>query len=310
MEDINKITINPRIIEILLKILYFRYDEEDYSLAIGPLGVEVLLSLGLSERATASLKDFLRKIEELENTKKGDDLKNSVFALKKEENRELMRILTTKDVLKIAKEVLKDRAVKQLEYDNWNVYGDYVKYWRQDLIDALRENGFIFDENSNEFLYSGNLLKITFEPIIEGEFIKTHFEDQLYENLKREINAAYSHGFFTVTLILSRKLIENLLIDVLRKKYPPSGGGLSMYYNENTRHFLYFSDLVNNLENHKEDFKAFEDVVNEILSLINELRETANAGAHSIVFYSDRKSIDELKIPHLIDLLVHLYERT
>ena len=40
----------------------------------------------------------------------------------------------------------------------------------------------------------------------------------------KEINRAFSHRCFTCVFVLFRKLVENLIIDILRVKYPESGG--------------------------------------------------------------------------------------
>lgn len=303
------LTINPRITGILLKILYYRYDNTDYSLAVGPIGAKALLSLGLSSKVEASLKKFLRAMKKLQKNEKAKMLELLIVQLRKDENRALMELLNTKDILKIAKDVLIDRTIKQYENNNWNVYGDYIKHWRPDLIEALKENGIYYDEGSQLLSYANNPIKISFEHYLSESFIKAKFGEQLYEELKNEINKAYSHGLFTATIILSRKLVENFLIDILRKKYPPSNSGLEIYYIPAQGRFRDLSDLINELDGRKQDFEPDVETVKSILELTNHMREKANSGAHSIVFYADKNDIESLKIPELIDRLSYLEDR-
>jgi hypothetical protein len=54
-------------------------------------------------------------------------------------------------------------------------------------------------------------------------------QDFFYDQLKDEINKAYKFGLFTSVIILSRKLIEDLIIDVLRSKSPTNNPNKSNF---------------------------------------------------------------------------------
>lgn len=309
MPNVNEIVINPKINELLIKILAFRYDYER-PLTIGTIGAKVLLSLQLSKEVTTILKKFRVEMENPPSELyKGlsDNDKRGIF--RGELKKTLMAVLTTEDTLKFAKEVLTDHKVKGYAWDNWNEEGDQIRYWRPELIESLKENGIQYDETSKQFSYVGTTLTISITPYLSTSFIIMDLSEPLYENLKNEINRAYSYGLFTSALVLSRKLVENLLVDILRKKYPVVNNGLDVYYITNKRRFKDFSTLIDELESRKADFTPDMSVVETILKFIKPIRETSNSGAHSLTFYSNKNEVDKLEIPELIERLIYLNNR-
>lgn len=102
-----------------------------------------------------------------------------------------------------------------------------------------------------------------------------------YPQLIADINSTYRLGVNDAALVLSRKLIENLLIDILRKKYGTDR--LDLYFDTSTKQFENFNTLKENFEENISDFEYYSDTPDsELISLIDEFRHTANRGAHSI----------------------------
>ncbi|MCL5099638.1 MAG: hypothetical protein M1158_00760 [Candidatus Marsarchaeota archaeon] len=309
MPNVNDIVINPRINELLIKILAFRYDYER-PLTVGTTGAKVLLSLQLSKDVTAILKKFMSEMENPPSELyEGLSDRDKRGILRGELRKTLMAVLTTEDTLKFAKEVLVDHTVKGYTWNSWNEQGEQIKYWRPELIESLKENGIQYDETSKQFSYADTTLTISITPYLSNVFIMMDLGEPLYENLKNEINKAYSYSLFTSALMLSRKLVENLLIDILRKKYPVAINGLDVYYITNKRRFKDFSVLIDELETRKANFAPDVPVVEVILTLIKPIRETSNSGAHSLTFYSNKNEVDALKIPELIERLIYLNNR-
>ena len=92
---------------------------------------------------------------------------------------------------------------------------------RNDFLNFLESNGMVYDEPSNSYRIQNNQQTVAF-PNSRSDLITSSFQDLLYKDLNMEINITWKLGLFSSTLILARKYIENLVIDVLRKKYPPS----------------------------------------------------------------------------------------
>ena len=98
--------------------------------------------------------------------------------------------------------------------------------------------------------------------------------------------------------ILIRKLFENLIIDILRKKYGTAD--ISLYYNPNKGRFQDFFILLKNLDSKKDNFHYITtNLDSSQIKKINRYRETGNSGAHSIdvdhtvdQIYKDKENIN------------------
>lgn len=140
------------------------------------------------------------------------------------------------------------------------------------------------------------------------KLIDIDFSDIFYNELKDEINEAYRMGLFTSVMLLSRKLFENLIIEILRIKYPSSvPGNLELYFIKNNKRFQDFTILLKNIEDRKGDFTVDEQIITEIISLIKPFRISANSNAHSIIIVSDEKAILDFQIPRISALLFRLH---
>ena len=117
--------------------------------------------------------------------------------------------------------------------------------------------------------------------------------DDFYDELIENINQCYRIGVYDGTFVLTRKHLENLVIDLLRKEYPKSY--LKMYYIPEQHRFRNFNDLLKVFEYRLKDYQSYSDGLdNELISDINRFRESANSDAHSIVRNPDKDEIDDL----------------
>ena len=115
-----------------------------------------------------------------------------------------------------------DRCVRWIERARGNQIVKYVKDERDqfilEFIDYLDESGIIYDKSAKTIRTGGKPSSQIF-PSTRGNLIETKFDDFFYANLTKEINLAYKFGMFTSAIILSRKMIENLVIEIFRAKY-------------------------------------------------------------------------------------------
>ena len=147
-------------------------------------------------------------------------------------------------------------------------------------------------------------------PIVRKEengLIETIFNEFFYDTLKKEINICFNNELFTSVFILSRKLIENLVIDILRKKFPPSSSTLPLYYDTQNGRFIDFSILLKNLEDNKDSFGIDKSLVEQFISLVKPFRPRANSNTHSIETLADQKDVEKFKIPEMIALLLRIH---
>jgi hypothetical protein len=137
-----------------------------------------------------------------------------------------------------------------------------------------------------------------------------NYPDDFYKELIEEINFQYANKHSMSLSILIRKLFENLIIDILRKKYGTGPTDLPLYYETSKRRFHDFSVLLKNLESKQADFHYISPNINDtFMRELNEYREYGNAGAHSIdvnmkVEYFTGKKED---INHKVRLLIRVF---
>lgn len=133
-----------------------------------------------------------------------------------------------------------------------------------------------------------------------------HISDEFYSDLIADINNCYQAGVDEATLILTRKLIENLLIDLLRTKYGHSEGDIDLFYDTENRQFRRFSTLIENIQTNMGDFEYYSDRMDdEIISEIRELKNGGDASAHSIELAPSEEIMEEYqsKANDLADIL-------
>lgn len=134
------------------------------------------------------------------------------------------------------------------------------------------------------------------------------YPDDFYKTLIEEINFQYIHKCAMSLSILVRKLIENLIIDILRKKYGTIH--LDFYYNPDRRRFHDYSVLLKNLDERQNDFHYITQNLDvTFIRELNYYRETGNSSAHSIdtninieIFNSKKDDINN-KVKLLIRIL-------
>ncbi len=139
----------------------------------------------------------------------------------------------------------------------------------------------------------------------EKEFVQVEgLPDDFYKPLLIEINLAFRKGMVISLAVLVRKLFENLIIDILRKKYGTRE--LVLYYDPSRRRFQEFSVVLENFRKKKEDFLHITDKVDMVINDIQEYRETGNANAHSIDVKTDASYFVNKQETIQFDLLVRL----
>lgn len=217
--------------------------------------------------------------------------------------------LPLEDSLIVIKDILENESAKRDESSNWNYFGDYVKYWRPQLIDFLKDNGIEYNDSSKTFsLIGGEPILITTTKRKLPVLLDIEFNDFFYDALKKEINKAYKFGLFTSTMFLSRKLLENLVIEILRIKYPQNvQGNLDIYYNARDGRFHDFTILLRNFEQKKDDFNVDKQIISEFISLVKSFRPRANSNTHSIVVISNEDEVLTYDIEKMAALLLKLW---
>lgn len=123
-----------------------------------------------------------------------------------------------------------------------------------------------------------------------------------------EINMAYTHKCYTSVLILCRKVVENMLIDILRKKFPENKKeNKELYFDVAQRRFKDFSVILKNFRTKSHEFEMNKKLVERIADIAENLKDKANDSAHSwFHLVRKQKEIDDFDVQNLISLIKKL----
>ena len=133
-------------------------------------------------------------------------------------------------------------------------------------------------------------------------------DDKLLKAHLDEINKAYTHGCYTATFVLCRKVLENLLIHhILRKKYPKkTKEHREKYFDFSRNRYIDFNKIIENLRRSSTDFGTEKKLVERICDLAEGFKETANEMTHSLYHIATKKEIDSKNFQHILDLIKEL----
>jgi len=302
---------HPKIYECLLKCYFYIGNFSfDYFL-------KIIKILPLSKKYDLEAEKDKTREEILSTAKKNNDeslidiYENTYWGTKKLHNKlylslkEYLESLPFEDIIKLLSDIFPSSEFRRMQGNNWNHYGEVIEDWRKDLIHHLEIGGIYYDEEKRQFLEKGD--EISLEKVIyKTDILKCKFDDIFYNNLISEINRAYKIGAYTGAFILCRKLIENLVIEILRKKFPPNAKNLEIYYKEKENRFQDFSILIENLDLKKEEFNIDKELIEEVISLIKPFRPTSNSKTHSIIIIGNEEDINNFKIERIVGLLIRI----
>jgi len=303
------IKIHPQIYDLILKC-HYHLNGQSYEYFL-----EILRILPLSKKFDLEKikEEYRRGIakETRDDPKALKEFESSVWSPKEhwgklyENLLEYLKDLPEQDIFRILSDLLGDARLNYLKGDRWNYYGDWVKDWPKQLEHFLKVCGITYDGEKREFITEDQEFDIQ-KAISTSDLIQIEFKEIFYRELKGEINKCYKLGAFTAVFILARKLIENLLIDILRLKFPINKENLGIYYRADKKRFNDFAVLLENLKDKKDEFNIDKDKVEEFLKLVKPFRPSANSNAHSLIIRGKKEEIDSYQIERMAGLLIRL----
>lgn len=133
-----------------------------------------------------------------------------------------------------------------------------------------------------------------------------------YDRLEDEINLAFNNPELpNAVLVLSRKLIENLVSNLLEYKFGPEKIGL--FYNVAQRRAHDFSILLDNLKENRSAFEPdHQELIDKFLKILSDtdFRREANSKTHKVMEYLESmREISKLKIIDMTQILLQLIDR-
>lgn len=132
--------------------------------------------------------------------------------------------------------------------------------------------------------------------------------DDFYYTLVETINRSFAIGIYPAVSVFSRKLLENLLVDILRKKF--TGTNVEMYFDVNHRRHHSFNVLLKNFEENLDQFHpSMPSLDHEFINKLNKFREVGNSAAHTLELDVRREDLKGQKddLEFLTKCLVRLF---
>lgn len=146
--------------------------------------------------------------------------------------------------------------------------------------------------------------------LIETKYLDiAEYPDDFYKDLVALINKCYIYGIYPVVYVFSRKLLENLLIDILRKKYGMKN--IELFFDTKHRRHHSFNVLMKNFVDKIEDFKIIiPSLDHNFINTINKFRESGNSAAHTLEMSVKKEEIDDVRddLMFVIKTLVRLWK--
>lgn len=107
---------------------------------------------------------------------------------------------------------------------------------------------------------------------------------------------------------MCRKLIENLLTDVIRTKYPQNNRqNIELYFDTAKGRTRDFSEIIQNLKKRSTDFGPDKKLLERILVKSQEFKDDANDKAHSwFHILKSPRELDDKHIQEIVDMIGRL----
>jgi hypothetical protein len=193
-------------------------------------------------------------------------------------------------------------AVAQLyaKANHTTVYGKLDKEDKASLPNIeLEKEKITIKQKSKKTKAAKNKIDILISHQTSNPFRKGHIE---------ELNRAYTYKCFTSVFILLRKIVENMLIDILRRKFPSKNlANKELYFDVDQNRFKDFSIIIANFRKKALDFSVDKKLVEKIADSATLLKDKSNDKAHSWFHLVKRKAeVDDLDPQTLIDLIAQL----
>lgn len=134
------------------------------------------------------------------------------------------------------------------------------------------------------------------------------YPEVFYRRLESEINDCYSSGLPNATLILSRKLIENLVYNILETKYPRHR---PLWWDIDHNRPQDFGRLLGTLNLKRNEFVYDQRaLLDHLLVIVKPYMREANLKAHRIMNYVESKEeLGTLKVPEIVQVALKLLNK-
>lgn len=156
---------------------------------------------------------------------------------------------------------------------------------------------------------SDNLNKKKVENEVIPDYINFVTDDTFINKHLKEISKNYYYGCYNSALILSRKVLENLIIQILKNKYPNNTKEeKSLYYNTSKRRFQDYEFVLKNLYDKRNDFDIDKPkIIERLYQKCKIIKGDMNDNTHALYFFIEsEKEFDDFNLQTIFDLITKL----
>ncbi|MEZ5333827.1 MAG: hypothetical protein R2741_00565 [Methanolobus sp.] len=142
--------------------------------------------------------------------------------------------------------------------------------------------------------------------LVDVEFFEDH-----YNSIKTEINISFKRGNTISAFMLSRELIRNLLLDLIRIRFPPaSAENVNLYYDLKNNTHREVRVLTGVIRRQKDDFDLNPEALDHLANMIDVMEPKTRPGSHSFFTVITRENLEHYRINEIAELLVEMIEFT
>jgi len=139
------------------------------------------------------------------------------------------------------------------------------------------------------------------------KFIQYETQDIFIQGHIKEVNLCYTYHAYTAAFILCRKIIENLLIEIIIKKYPQKKDNLDLYFDKSKNRPYDFSIILKNLRIKINDFGTEKALLDRVLNKVEIFKDEANSKTHSTYhLLRGPKELDDATVPDILEMISRL----
>ena len=236
-----------------------------------------------------------------------------LYKFMSEENFEFanfIQTIPTYKYLPILQKIVFDEKILQTRKDGWNYYGEPIRSWHPKIIELLRASGINIDTGNKKLS-----LPDVEEDFESPDFLPYNFNDLFLDYIRKEINESYNNGQLLAVIVLSRKLLEALVIRVFEVVFSKMVGG---QYNQKNHELWYdltrarhhgLELLIETLKLNAESFHEDKDLVKKTCEDTERVRREANKCVHQDYQIPSEEYLKRLKIEVAIVSARKLYKK-
>jgi len=221
-----------------------------------------------------------------------------------------MLTVPTYKYLPILKYIVFDDKLIATRKDGWNYYGEPIRNWHPKIVEILRSAGVNIDIESKKLVINED------EEDFEGpDFLPYNFNDLFLDYIRKEINESYRNGQLLAVIVLSRKLLEALVVRIFEVVFPKMNNSKyeednhKLWYDKTKGRYHFFETLLLNLKLKSSDFHEDKDLVEEASINIDKIRVEANKCVHKDYKIPDEEYIKNLKIEMAVVSIRKIYKK-